>query len=89
MAEMFSEHYFIYQKIKYACALFVIIGLGVFGFVNDSILVSFSVLTLILMYFVNNLLAKYDDRIGSKIIVLLRYVELSVCCGCCLNDSCK
>lgn len=78
MAEMFSEHYFIYQKIKYACALFVIIGLGVFGFVNDSILVSFSVLTLILMYFVNNLLAKYDDRIGSKIIVLLRYVELSL-----------
>ncbi len=78
MSEMFSEHFLAYQKIKYVCGIILLGGIGIFSLTDSKGLVVVAVICLLIMSFVNGLLAKYDSRLDGKWIVIIRFVELAL-----------
>ncbi len=78
MTEMFSEHYNVYRKIKYVSALILLCGLRLFDLFGQKLLIIGAVVALILMYIANEVLMRYDNKIKPNVIVIVRFIELSI-----------
>lgn len=78
MTEMFSEHYLIYQKIKYISSIILLTALGVLGLSADNSPVIISVFIMFVLYILNELMARFDNKFKPSQIAIIGYVELII-----------
>ncbi len=78
MIELFSEHYMLYQKIKYISSIILLCGLGLFKIVDAGILVVVSVAVVLVIYLANEYIIRHDSNLNPKIIVGFNFAELVI-----------
>lgn len=75
MIELFSDHYMIFQKIKYISSIIFLCGIGLFKLVDKNNLVIISVICMIAIYLANEYIIRHDSNIKTKIIIGFNYTE--------------
>ncbi|MBQ8167569.1 MAG: hypothetical protein IJZ96_11145, partial [Lachnospiraceae bacterium] len=60
MIELFSDHYMIFQKIKYISSIIFLCGIGLFKLVDKNNLVIISVICMIAIYLANEYIIRHD-----------------------------
>lgn len=78
MNELFSEHYTIYQKIKYTCSILILTGLMLFKVITSKFLAITAISVLIICYIINELLIKVNYSKNSSLITIFRFIELCI-----------
>lgn len=78
MIEMFSEHYFVYQKIKYICSIIFLTALGIFRLSEENSPVILAVFTITVLSIINGFIARHDGKLKSNYIVIMGFIELSI-----------
>ncbi len=78
MTEFFSEHYSVYQKIKYFSAIFLLCSIGLFKLYYNKTLIIGAIFALIILYIANEYLIRHDNIIKSDYIIGIRFIELSI-----------
>ncbi len=78
MTELFSEHFMIYQKIKYVCSMILLSGLGIFRLSEEKNPVIISVCTIFIIYLINEYIVRHDSQIKPIYITVIGFVELCI-----------
>ena len=78
MIEVFSEHYFTYQKIKYICSIIFLTAMGIFKLSNENNPIILSVASIFALSIMNVVVAKNDEKMKHNYIVIFGFIELSI-----------